>query len=106
MTAKAKADAAVKNEAIKAQLARQLADRAHQEQQEHQEEMEYAQLEQVGLASWEACRIALVLTGWHKLVASAFGGLHLGSQTGRADHAFGCTSGREGVKQAAAPSRR
>jgi hypothetical protein len=50
MTAKAKADAAVKNEAIKAQLARQLADRAHQEQQEHQEEMEYAQLEQVGLA--------------------------------------------------------
>ncbi len=48
MAAKAKADAAVKNDAIKAQLARQLAERAQQEQAEQQEEMEYAQLEQVG----------------------------------------------------------
>lgn len=47
LSAKAKADAAVKNEAIKAQLARQLADRANAEQQEKQEEMDYAQLEQV-----------------------------------------------------------
>lgn len=47
LQAKAKAEAAVRNDAIKAQLARQLADRAQQEQQEKQEEMEYAQLEQV-----------------------------------------------------------
>lgn len=52
LAAKAKADAAVKNEAIKAQLARQLADRAQHEQQEKQEEMEYAQLEQVIGAAW------------------------------------------------------
>lgn len=48
MSANAKADAAVKNDAIKAQLARQLADRARAEQQEKQEEMDYAKLEQVG----------------------------------------------------------
>lgn len=47
LSAKAKADTAVKNEAIKAQLAGQLADRANAEQQEKQEEMDYAQLEQV-----------------------------------------------------------
>jgi hypothetical protein len=47
LTAKAKADAAVKNESIRAQLARQLAEKAQAEQQEKQEEMEYAQLEQV-----------------------------------------------------------
>lgn len=47
MAAKAKADAAVKNESIKEQLARQLAEKAQAEQQEKQEEMEYAQLEQV-----------------------------------------------------------
>jgi hypothetical protein len=47
LQAKAKAEAAVRIDAIKAQLARQLADRAQQEQQERQEEMEYAQLEQV-----------------------------------------------------------
>jgi hypothetical protein len=47
LAAKAKADAAVRNESIKEQLARQLAEKAQAEQQEKQEEMEYAQLEQV-----------------------------------------------------------
>jgi hypothetical protein len=54
LSAKAKADAAVKNEAIKAQLARQLAERASAEQQEKQEEMDYAKLEQVG---WQLQRL-------------------------------------------------
>ena len=47
LQAKAKTEAAAKNEAIKAQLATQLAERLQREQQEKQEEMEYAQLEQV-----------------------------------------------------------
>lgn len=47
LDAKARAEAAVKTESIKAQLARQLAERAQREQQEKQEELDYAQVEQV-----------------------------------------------------------
>jgi len=47
LDAKARAEAAVKNDSIKAQLARQLAERAQREQQEKQEELDYAQVEQV-----------------------------------------------------------
>jgi flagellar motility protein MotE (MotC chaperone) len=47
---KAKSEAAAKNEVIKQQLERQLQFRKQQEDQEKQEEMDYAQLEQVGWA--------------------------------------------------------
>lgn len=64
LQAKAKAEAAVRNDAIKAQLARQLADRAQQEQQEKQEEMEYAQLEQVRSAVLGQRTIGCALSTW------------------------------------------
>lgn len=60
LQAKTKADTAVKNEGIKAQLARQLQDRKQQEQAEKQEEIEYAQLEQVCAFLW-VCGMVVVV---------------------------------------------